>query len=78
MLAFDDIAALADGCRFTDCRHRDEPGCAVRGAVPADRLASFHKLTDERHAAATRQAIAAKLSETRRARAKKSRPPGDD
>src|SRR6185436_2886492 len=50
--AFDDIAALAAGCRFRDCHHRDEPGCAVRDAIGADRLASFHKLADERRAGA--------------------------
>ena len=31
--AFDDITALAAGCRFGDCVHQGEPGCAVRGAV---------------------------------------------
>jgi ribosome biogenesis GTPase len=31
--SFSDIAALADGCRFRDCTHRREPGCAVRAAV---------------------------------------------
>jgi len=30
---FTDIETLADGCRFSDCRHLDEPGCAVRSAV---------------------------------------------
>ena len=45
--AFGDIEALAAGCQFRDCRHRDEPGCKVVGAVDADRLASFHKLFDE-------------------------------
>src|SRR6185295_3198945 len=43
-VAFDDIAELAANCKFRDCAHREEPGCAVRGAVPAERLASFHKL----------------------------------
>jgi ribosome biogenesis GTPase len=51
--AFTDIAALAEGCRFRDCRHLQEPGCAVRAAVAAgelleDRLGSFHKLAAER------------------------------
>jgi ribosome biogenesis GTPase len=41
---FADIAEHALQCRFRDCRHTDEPGCAVREAVPADRLANFHKL----------------------------------
>ena len=41
---FDDVAALSDGCRFRDCRHQGEPGCAVRAEVPADRLANYQKL----------------------------------
>lgn len=46
---FDDIAALATQCRFRDCRHDSEPGCAVRAAVDrgdldADRFASYVKL----------------------------------
>lgn len=31
--AFPELRALVDGCRFADCRHRAEPGCAVREAV---------------------------------------------
>ena len=75
--AFDDIAALAEHCRFRDCRHIDEPGCAVAGAIAPDRLASFHKLADERRTGATRQTLTTKLAETRRARARKP-PPADD
>jgi ribosome biogenesis GTPase len=41
---FDDIDALAAGCRFRNCGHGAEPGCAVREAVDADRLRNFHKL----------------------------------
>lgn len=44
---FDDIAELAAECRFGDCSHTGEPGCAVRGVVDAGRLASFHKLRRE-------------------------------
>jgi ribosome biogenesis GTPase len=50
--AFDDIIELATQCRFSDCRHGAEPGCAVRGAL-ADgrlseaRLASHRKLERE-------------------------------
>ena len=49
---FSEIEALAGGCRFNDCRHRSEPGCAVLAAVAAgtlssDRLASYQKLKDE-------------------------------
>jgi ribosome biogenesis GTPase len=38
--AFEDIAALAVSCRFRDCRHEHEPGCAVRGAAEAGSLDS--------------------------------------
>ena len=30
---FDDIEAMASNCRFSDCRHESEPGCAVRAAI---------------------------------------------
>jgi ribosome biogenesis GTPase / thiamine phosphate phosphatase len=42
--AFDDVATLAVGCRFRDCRHEGEPGCAVRGMVDDDRLHNMRKL----------------------------------
>ena len=45
--AFDDISRLSPHCRFRDCTHGDEPGCAVREAVPAARLKNFHKLQRE-------------------------------
>ncbi|MFO0565554.1 MAG: ribosome small subunit-dependent GTPase A [Polyangiaceae bacterium] len=50
--AFPDIEALEGGCRFRDCAHRNEPGCAVRAAVVAGtldgaRLASYIALQDE-------------------------------
>jgi ribosome biogenesis GTPase len=49
---FADIEALSATCRFRDCSHRQEPGCAVRaaverGALAAGRAESFHKLQDE-------------------------------
>jgi ribosome biogenesis GTPase len=58
--AFSDIAALAAECRFRDCGHAEEPGCAVRaaverGALDAGRLASWHKLQRELRWLATRQ-----------------------
>jgi ribosome biogenesis GTPase len=70
-LVFDDIDALAERCKFRDCQHRAEPGCAVRDAVPPERLASFHKLLDERSAGARKQEAAKRLAETRKAKAKK-------
>jgi ribosome biogenesis GTPase len=45
--AFDDIARLAPRCRFRDCRHEAEPGCAVREGVSAERLRSYKKLDRE-------------------------------
>ena len=50
--AFDDVEALAAECRFDDCRHRTEPGCAVLQALedaslPADRFAAWEKLQRE-------------------------------
>lgn len=45
--AFDDIARLAPSCRFRDCRHDDEPGCAVRDAVAPERLRNYRKLLRE-------------------------------
>lgn len=50
--SFDDITQLAATCRFRDCTHAGEPGCAVVAAVedgtlPAGRLAGFRKLKRE-------------------------------
>lgn len=45
--AFDDIARLAPQCRFRDCQHDDEPGCAVRDAVAPERLRNYRKLLRE-------------------------------
>ncbi len=46
-----DFAPYAGKCRFTDCAHRSEPGCAVRaaveaGAVPDFRLQSYYRVLD--------------------------------
>ncbi|HEX2295242.1 MAG TPA: ribosome small subunit-dependent GTPase A, partial [Actinomycetota bacterium] len=51
---FADVAELAEGCRFTDCTHEHEPGCAViaaleAGRLPAERLGSYRKLQRELH-----------------------------
>lgn len=56
---FPDIELLSESCRFRDCTHDHEPGCAVRAAVetgslPPERLASYHKLLNEAQAAAAR------------------------
>lgn len=50
--AFDDITDLAAGCRFSDCGHAGEPGCAIRaaladGRLSEERLQSHRKLERE-------------------------------
>ena len=50
--AFGDVEALARACRFRDCTHSGEPGCAVqaavaRGELPAERFESHQKLLRE-------------------------------
>jgi ribosome biogenesis GTPase / thiamine phosphate phosphatase len=44
---FDDIARLSSMCRFRDCRHQGEPGCAVREQAAPERLVNFQKLQRE-------------------------------
>ena len=58
---FSDIDALAEQCRFRDCKHQREPGCAVRAAIEAGKLdpqrfANYLKLSDEVAAAANKAA----------------------
>jgi len=50
--SFSDIETLAAHCKFNDCQHKTEPGCAVTKAIETgtlnlERLASYHKLKDE-------------------------------
>ncbi len=45
--SFADVAELAGACRFSDCRHVSEPGCAVCAGIDADRLRNYHKLLRE-------------------------------
>ncbi len=49
---FPDILGLAAGCRFSDCRHGQEPGCAVQeavknGTLSSSRLENYHRLERE-------------------------------
>lgn len=69
---FDDLEDLAGSCRFTDCAHRTEPGCAVvaavtDGAADATRVEAWLRLLDE-------QADVARRTEER-AWARRGRPP---
>ncbi len=50
--AFNDVESYFERCRFSDCRHENEPGCAVRAAIEsgelsAERLESYNKLKKE-------------------------------
>ena len=71
---FEDVAAIAEGCRFRDCAHEGEPGCAVLAAVeegrldPA-RLESLQKLEAEARSAELRKGGAAARAEKQRWRA---------
>jgi len=56
---FPDIEEISESCRFRDCTHEHEPGCAVRtavesGSLPPERLASYHKLLSEAQAVAAK------------------------
>ncbi len=58
--AFADVSEIAAGCRFHDCSHRAEPGCAVlqavgQGQLDAGRLENFHKMRAELAALERRQ-----------------------
>jgi len=68
---FADIAALAEDCRFRDCVHESEPGCAVvlaveRGELPASRLESYRKLRAEQAHQHRQQDQRAQLDQKRR------------
>jgi ribosome biogenesis GTPase len=70
-LAFADVAAAAESCRFSDCRHDSEPGCAVReavedGALGADRFAGWRKLAREERYRALEMDAGARRAERKR------------
>jgi ribosome biogenesis GTPase len=69
--AFPEIEAFAELCRFRDCRHEAEPGCAVRAALEAGgiergRYDSWRKLVKEAAFLKAREDGSAKESERRR------------
>lgn len=75
---FEDVAELGAGCRFSDCRHGGEPGCAVEAAVAEgrldpERLAGYRKLRQEQEALESQQTerarAAKKASDKERTRA---------
>jgi len=70
---FDDIAAFEAGCRFSDCRHESEPGCAVQAALADGRLDSARW---ESYRALQRELVAldGQLARRDRSRTRRKRP----
>jgi len=84
--AFEDIKALAQGCRFRDCSHQNEPGCRVQAAVlqnelDARRLANYFKIRNEAHYIELKKTHSASWVEKERwkkvAKAVRKRNPGE-
>jgi len=78
--AFADIAALAAQCRFSDCAHQTEPGCAVTGALAtgelsSERMRSYRKLERELRAieARSNKRVARELKRRWKTRARETR-----
>jgi ribosome biogenesis GTPase len=71
--AFEDLLALAGECRFSDCRHEAEPGCAVRAAVEDGRL---DRERWQRYLAlrAELEELEARLARAERSRGRRGRP----
>ena len=71
---FEDIEEVAASCRFTDCRHESEPGCAVRealarGALDRERYANYQKMLREMEELAARADV--RLGQERKDRTKR-------
>jgi ribosome biogenesis GTPase len=69
--AFADVFDLMDGCRFRDCKHDQEPGCAVQAAIAAGeldpvRLLSLNRLIEEEAALEEEQRSREKVGDRRR------------
>jgi ribosome biogenesis GTPase len=69
--AFDDVERVASNCRFGDCAHQTEPGCAVRAALASgeldrDRLEAFRKLEREARRSELANDAVARKAERRR------------
>jgi ribosome biogenesis GTPase len=69
--AFAEVTALSAACRFGNCGHESEPGCAVRqaladGRLAADRWESYQKLQAEIRQQELRRDARGKLEEKRR------------
>jgi len=68
---FEDIEDLALVCRFTDCAHVTEPGCAVKdaladGSLDAGRFQSYRKLQRELRAVAAKTDVRIRIEERKK------------
>jgi ribosome biogenesis GTPase len=69
--AFADVFDLMDGCRFRNCKHDQEPGCAVQAAIVSGeldpvRLSAMEKLIEEEAALEEEQRAREKVADRRR------------
>ena len=69
--AFEDVERLAADCRFSDCGHRSEPGCAIRAAIAGGslelgRFAAYQKLEREAHRSVLASDALARRAERKR------------
>jgi ribosome biogenesis GTPase len=69
--AFTDVEAIAAACRFNDCAHRSEPGCAIRaalsdGTLDSARYEAYGKLQREAHRTELAGNAVARKAERRR------------
>lgn len=69
--AFEDVEGVAAACRFSDCSHRTEPGCAVRaalrdGSLATERFDAYEKLQREAHRAMLASDALARRAERKR------------
>ena len=72
-LAFADVFAAAEACKFRDCKHEQEPECGVRaaigsGALSVERVANMKALVAEEQALEDEQAAREKLANRKGAR----------
>lgn len=75
---FEMILELSQHCRFTDCRHKTEPGCAVKeavenGTLAAETLEMWQKQLEESEELKQKKTAALKILETRKSKRKKNR-----
>ncbi|HEV2790407.1 MAG TPA: ribosome small subunit-dependent GTPase A [Solirubrobacterales bacterium] len=71
--AFAEIEELASSCRFADCGHESEPGCAVREQVDPERLSAWRKLQREEAWVRDRQAASRERERSGRSAARQVR-----